>query len=193
MLGNGVHRTFEYICRAILDGVLTNCKFTAVCANRPGAPIFGSAEAQGIPWRYLDGTSTGEIDEQALAFFRQHDVDFVILLGYGRKVGSTLLDAYPDRILNLHSAPLPRFGGQGMVQPVSQAHVLAAGVRFSGPTIHLVDADYDTGQILAHWPVRIRPDDTPESLNARCNLAAMPLYVRTIQDFVHRLDFPDEY
>jgi phosphoribosylglycinamide formyltransferase-1 len=116
-----------------------------------------------------------------------------VLLGYAKKIGSTLLTAYPDRILNIHSAPLPRFGGQGMVQPISQAHVLAAGVRCSGPTIHLVDAEYDHGQILAHWPVPIRPDDTPESLNLRCNLAGMPLYVRAIGDFVHRLDHPDEY
>jgi phosphoribosylglycinamide formyltransferase-1 len=80
-----------------------------------------------------------------------------------------------------------------MIQPISQAHVLAAGVNFSGPTIHLVDAEYDHGQILAHWPIRIRPDDTPESLNMRCNLAGMPLYVQAIKDFVRRLDRPDEF
>ncbi|WP_433306377.1 phosphoribosylglycinamide formyltransferase [Actinoplanes sp. CA-030573] len=193
VLGNGVHRTFEYIVRAIAAGTIENCEVVVVAANHPNVPIFTSAAEFGIPYLYLDGADPAEIDAQALTAFRDHGVDFVILLGYGKKIGPALLDAYPYGILNIHSAPLPQFGGKGMVQPVSQAHVLASGLRYSGPTIHLVDAEYDHGQILAHWPVPIRPGDTPESLNMRCNLAGMPLYVQAIRDFVHRFDHPDEY
>ena len=193
VLGNGVHLTFEYIHRALRDGVIPGSAFAAVVANHPDVPLLASAGRLGIPAGYLNGATPAEIDAQALGWFRRYGVEFVILLGYGKKVGPALLDAYPDAILNVHAAPLPRFGGKGMVQPHAQAHVLAAGVRCSGPTIHLVDAEYDHGQILAHWPVRIRPGDTPESLNDRCNNAAMPLYVRAIRDFVHRLDHPDEF
>lgn len=193
VLGNGVHRTFEYIVQAIADGVIENTEMVVATSNRANVPLFASAEKIGIPHAYLSGSSPAEIDAQALKVFRKHGVEFVILLGYGKKIGPTLLEAYPYSILNIHSAPLPRFGGKGMIQPYSQAQVLASGVSFSGPTIHLVDAEYDHGQILAHWPVRIRPDDTPESLTMRCNLAAMPLFVQVIRDFTHRLDHPDEY
>src|SRR4051812_22620775 len=110
VLGNGVHRTFEYISRAITDGTIENCEVVVVTANRPNVPLFASAAKVGVPYVYLDGGSPGEIDVQALETFREHRVDFVILLGYGKKIGPNLLDAYPDRILNIHSAPLPRFG-----------------------------------------------------------------------------------
>lgn len=96
-------------------------------------------------------------------------------------------------ILNIHSGPLPRFGGVGMMQDRTQKAVLAAGVRYSGPTIHIVNEEYDHGQILAHWPIKIRPSDTPESLNARCNAVGQKLYVHVIRDFIHRLDHPQEY
>jgi phosphoribosylglycinamide formyltransferase-1 len=189
VLGSGLHTTFEYLC----DAAIPNCEVSVVCANHPDVPLFASAAGRGIPFAHLAGPGTAEIDAQALDQFRRHRAEFVILIGYARKIGPILLDAYPDRILNIHSAPLPRFGGQGMIQPYSQSRVIAAGVRFSGPTIHLVDAEYDHGQILAHWPVPVRPDDTPESLTDRCNAAGRPLYARAIRDFVHRLDHPDEF
>jgi phosphoribosylglycinamide formyltransferase-1 len=192
VLGSGVHLTFEYIHRAFEAGAVPGCAFAVAVANHPDVPLFAAAGRLGIPSAYLDGRTPAELDAQALRHFHEHDVEFVILLGYGKKIGAVLLDAYPDSILNIHAAPLPRFGGPGMIQPHAQAHVLAAGVRFSGPTIHLVDAEYDHGQILAHWPVRVRPGDTPESLNDRCNTAAMPLYVQALKDFVYRLDHPEQ-
>jgi hypothetical protein len=66
VLGNGVHRTFEYISRAITDGTIENCEVVVVTANRPNVPLFASAAKVGVPYVYLDGGSPGEIDVQAL-------------------------------------------------------------------------------------------------------------------------------
>jgi hypothetical protein len=85
VLGNGVHRTFEHISRAMTDGVIANCAIAVACANRPDVPLFASAERLGIPSAYLDGRSPAEIDAQALRVFREHDVEFVVLLGYGKR------------------------------------------------------------------------------------------------------------
>lgn len=193
ILGNGVPLTFRHIHSAIKHDKIPNCKLALALSNHPDVPLFGAAAEFSLPHAYLDGATPAAVDAQALALFREHNVDFIILIGYALKIGPALLEAYPDRILNLHSAPLPRFGGPGMMGARTQAKVLEAGVRWSGPTVHLVDAEYDHGQILMHWPVPVRADDTPESLLARCGVAGRELYVRAIADFVHRLDHPDEY
>lgn len=193
VLGNGVHVTFQRIQAAVEHGKITNGTLAVAAANHPDVPLLAAAAELGIPQAYLDGATPGAIDAQALELFRRHQVDFIVLIGYGLRVGPALLDAYPDRILNIHSGPLPRFGGPGMIGSRTQAKVLEAGVRYTGPTIHLVDAEYDHGQILAHWPIPVRPDDTPESLFERCGYAGIPLYINAIADFIHRLDHPVEF
>jgi phosphoribosylglycinamide formyltransferase-1 len=70
-------------------------------------------------------------------------------------------------MINIHPAPLPAFGGAGMYGRRVHERVLASGATFSGPTVHYVDEEYDHGPIITHWPVAIRPDDTPDSLAAR--------------------------
>ena len=104
-----------------------------------------------------------------------------------------MLEAFPERILNFHPAPIPQFGGKGLGGIAAQVAVLQATAKYTGPTIHLVDEEYDHGQTLGHWPVRVCPDDTPESLNERCNLAGRKLYVEVINDFVYRLNHPKEF
>lgn len=123
----------------------------------------------------------------------KNNVELVLLVGYIPKVSPILLNAFPSRILNFHPGPIPRFGGKGMMFTLVQEAVLKAGVEYTGPTIHLVDEEYDHGQTLAHWPIKVRRDDTPESLNERCNLAGRKLYVQVINDFIYRLDHPDEF
>lgn len=64
---------------------------------------------------------------------------------------------------------------------------------YSGPTIHIVDEEYDHGSTLGHWPVKVRPDDTAVSLNDRCNQAGKPLYVAVLRDYIYRLEHPDVF
>jgi folate-dependent phosphoribosylglycinamide formyltransferase PurN len=91
----------------------------------------------------------------------------ILLAGYLRLIPPVIVQAFPKLILNIHPALLPSFGGKGMWGHHVHEAVLTSGATFSGPTIHFVDEKYDTGAILAQWPVPILPGDTADTLAAR--------------------------
>ncbi|HXV86075.1 MAG TPA: phosphoribosylglycinamide formyltransferase [Gemmatimonadales bacterium] len=93
--------------------------------------------------------------------------DMVVLAGYLKLVPGEVIRAYVGRIVNIHPALLPAFGGPGMYGLRVHRAVLAAGATVSGATVHHVTDDYDAGPIVAQWPVAVRADDTPETLAAR--------------------------
>jgi phosphoribosylglycinamide formyltransferase len=97
----------------------------------------------------------------------EHEIQVILLAGYLRLIPPVIIQAFPKRILNIHPALLPAFGGKGMWGHHVHEAVLASGASFSGPTIHFVDERYDTGSILAQWPVPVLAGDTPETLAAR--------------------------
>lgn len=97
----------------------------------------------------------------------RHAVDLVVLAGYLRLVPGEVVQRYGGRMLNIHPALLPAFGGAGMYGMRVHRAVLESGARVSGATVHLVDERYDTGAIVAQWPVPVLADDTPERLAAR--------------------------
>ncbi|MYA33623.1 MAG: phosphoribosylglycinamide formyltransferase, partial [Gemmatimonadales bacterium] len=93
--------------------------------------------------------------------------DIVVLAGYMKLVPETLVRAYWGRILNIHPALLPSFGGRGMYGSRVHGAVIEAGARVTGVTVHFVDEAYDRGPILCQWPVPVLAGDTPESVAAR--------------------------
>jgi phosphoribosylglycinamide formyltransferase-1 len=117
-----------------------------------------------------------------LELLREHQVDVVVLAGWLRLIDPRVLAAYPNRVVNIHPGPLPRFGGHGMYGIHVHEAVLAAGVPVSGPTVHLVDERYDEGPVLAHEVVDVLPDDTPETLQQRVLRAEHALYWKVIRE-----------
>jgi phosphoribosylglycinamide formyltransferase-1 len=107
---------------------------------------------------------------------RSHGIDVVVLAGYMKKVPPQVVAAFRNRILNIHPALLPRFGGPGMYGLRVHAAVLAAGETESGATVHLVDEEYDRGAILLQRRVPVLQGDTPELLAARVLEAEHALY-----------------
>lgn len=101
------------------------------------------------------------------ALLAEHGVTHVALAGYLRLVPEDVVRAFAGRMLNVHPALLPAFGGPGMYGQRVHAAVLAAGARVSGPTVHFVTPRFDEGAIIAQWPVPVRTDDTPERLASR--------------------------
>ncbi len=137
-----------------------------VISNRSTAGALDRARRHGIPAVHV-GRRLADPEGRMLELLREHEVDVVVLAGWLALVGPRLLAAYPDRVINIHPGPLPRFGGKGMYGRHVHEAVLAAGVPRSGPTVHLVNERYDEGPILAHVEVPVEPGDTPEQLAER--------------------------
>lgn len=135
-----------------------------VACNVAGAGAVARAEAAGIPtWHIADPADGAAL----LAALRARGVDLVVLAGYLKLVPPDVVRAFDGRMVNIHPALLPSFGGKGMYGMRVHEAVLASGATVSGPTVHLVTAEYDRGPILAQWPVPVRRDDTPAILRDR--------------------------
>ncbi len=135
-----------------------------VASNTPRAGALDRARAAGIATAIIEDPS----DDRSLnALFAQHEVDFVVLAGYLKLVPTGTVTAFRGRIINIHPALLPSFGGAGMYGRRVHEAVLAAGASVSGASVHLVDEVYDRGPIVAQWPVPVRRGDTPDTLAAR--------------------------
>ena len=166
VLGSGRGSNMQSILDAIAAGTLS-ARVACVIADYEDAFILERARRAGVPAYYVDPAPyktklDGVAQEQVIELLRQHGVDTVVLAGFMRMVKPGLLEAFPQRVLNIHPALLPAFPG---LHAWRQA--LDYGAKVSGCTVHLVDAGMDTGPIILQKTVPVLDDDTPESLHAR--------------------------
>jgi phosphoribosylglycinamide formyltransferase-1 len=140
-----------------------------VVGSRAGIGALERAERAAIPALALDARSMGpESFRDALAeALETHRIDLMVLAGWLQLVPAEVVARYHGRMVNVHPALLPAFGGRGMYGMRVHQAVIASGARVSGATVHLVDERYDEGSIVAQWPVPVLPGDTPEMLAAR--------------------------
>ncbi len=141
-----------------------------IISNNNGSGALERARQEKIPWFYISGKTHPEPEKQDQAILDamlKHDVDIIVLAGYMKKIGKKTLARFSGRILNIHPALLPKFGGKGMYGINVHKAVIASGETESGVTIHIVDAEYDTGPIIGQKRVSVEPTDTPETLAAR--------------------------
>lgn len=158
MLLSGTGRTLQNLLDRIGDGRLKAC-IAGVASDRPEAFGLQRAMDHGVETRVLTDASS------IWSWVHELDVDLVCLAGYVR-----LLPIIPDfegRVLNIHPALLPNFGGKGMYGEHVHAAVIAAGEKVSGCTVHLCDNEYDHGRVLIQARVPVLPDDTASTLGAR--------------------------
>lgn len=173
--------------QAIIDACKTGrlaARPCAVISNNSRSGALDRARAEGIPAFHLSGQThpdPGALDGAILDALRQHEVEIVCLAGYLKRLGPQTLAAYQGRVLNIHPALLPRFGGEGFYGQAVHEAVLAAGEKESGATVHLVDEEYDHGPILAQARVPVLPGDTPDTLAARVLEQEHQLYAATLQ------------
>lgn len=158
-----------------------------VVSDQEGAKALGRARRAGIRSRFLRvaGRSSGEIAGETLNLLRSADIGFIALAGYLRLIPAPVVAAFRERMVNIHPALLPAFGGKGMYGMRVHEAVLAAGARVTGPTAHFVDEEYDRGPIIAQWPVPVRAGDDPRTLAARVLRVEHLLYPR-VMDHVGR-------
>ncbi|HKI99943.1 MAG TPA: phosphoribosylglycinamide formyltransferase [bacterium] len=173
----------QAILDAIAAGTLPAEPRLVIC-NNSGATALQRAQAAGVPGLHLSTATHGNadaLDAAMLEALRDHEVNLVVCAGYMRKVGPRVLAAYRQRVVNVHPALLPRYGGAGMFGMHVHEAVLAAGERVTGVTIHLVDEVYDHGLILAQAEVPVQPGDTPQVLQARVLETEHRLYPETLR------------
>ncbi len=135
-----------------------------VGANKPDAGALDRARTAGI----ASAVVTDHEDADAmLAHLAEARADLLVLAGYLKRIPPAVVQAFEGRMLNVHPALLPSFGGAGMYGERVHAAVIAAGVAVTGVTVHFVSAEYDRGAIVAQWPVAVHPADAPRDLAAR--------------------------
>jgi phosphoribosylglycinamide formyltransferase-1 len=172
--------------QAIVDACKTGRLDATPCvviSNNSDSLALRRAENEGIPQYHISSaTHPGPMeDEEILRVLRRHGVDTVVLAGYMKILGPATLRAYRGRILNIHPALLPKFGGKGMYGKRVHEAVLAAGDKVSGVTIHVVDEHYDTGPIIAQCRVPVLDGDTANTLAERVLKHEHALYAETLQ------------
>jgi phosphoribosylglycinamide formyltransferase 1 len=150
-----------------------------VGSNRPDAGALMRAERAGIPHVVLRSPHAPDGQELGAAL-AAHRVQLVALAGYMRLVAPDVTVAYRGRMLNVHPALLPDFGGPGMYGPRVHRAVLQTGATLSGPSVHFVDEVYDHGAVIAQWPVPVLPHDDEHTLAARVLRAEHLLYPRVV-------------
>lgn len=153
-----------------------------VVSNRKAAPALEFAREHGIDTLCIPTTADPAGADQRLAdALRLAGADLVVLSGYLRKLGPVALQAYAGRILNIHPALLPNFGGQGMYGRRVHEAVVAAGTLETGATVHLVDDEYDHGAVVAQVRLPIAPGESVESVERRVMASEPGLFVETLK------------
>ncbi|MEE8320517.1 MAG: phosphoribosylglycinamide formyltransferase [Gammaproteobacteria bacterium] len=185
-LASGNGSNMQAIIDACREGRL-QARPSIVISNNAGSGVLERARKEGITACHFSSTThpdETQLDNTIAETLISHHVDLVILAGYMKRIGPKMLDAFQGRIINIHPALLPKFGGKGMYGIKVHAAVIAAGETETGVTIHIVDADYDKGPILAQRVVPVDQNDTPESLAARVLAVEHEIYVDTLKKVI---------
>jgi len=167
--------SFRAILAAIEAGTLA-AEARLVVSNRREAPALAFAAAHGVATRAIATVADPEGADAALAAaLRGAGAELVILSGYLRKLGPATLAAYENRVLNIHPALLPKYGGQGMYGRRVHEAVAASGDAVSGASVHIVDGDYDHGPLVATLEIALAPGDDAAAIEAKV-MAAEPMF-----------------
>ena len=185
VFASGSGSNFQAILDAIQhDGLPAR---VALCvSNRPEAGVLKKAESSGVATAVLNPAqfrTEAEYCEKLLRTLEENGVNFIALAGYLRIIPSAIVRAFHGRMLNIHPALLPAFGGKGMYGRRIHEAVIESGAHWTGVTVHLVDETYDTGPIVLQKPVPVEPDDTADDLAARVLRTEHLLYPRALRLF----------
>lgn len=174
--GNGSN--FQAILDATKNGEMNAAMQMLVC-DRPNAFCIERANQAGIPsfvFSAKNYESKKQYETEIIAHLKELNVEFIILAGYMRLIGPTILDAFPGKIVNIHPSFLPLFPGKDAI-----GQALQAGVELTGVTVHFVDEGMDTGPIIAQEKILIENGESKESLEQKVHEVEHVLYVNTLK------------
>ena len=168
----------ENIIRYFKDSDKVNVAL--VVANKTGIPALEKAERLGVPTRVLPKADLNR-EDVVLPLMKEYSIDFIVLAGFLLVIPDFLIREYDRRIINLHPALLPKFGGMGMYGHRVHEAVKAAGETETGMTVHWVSGKVDGGEIIAQFRTPISPDDTPDDIAAKEHVLEMEHFPQVIE------------
>lgn len=175
----------ENLIKYFADSERVNCAL--VVSNRFDAYALVRAERLGVPTAVTPKAELNNPDVM-LPLLQQHGIDFIVLAGFLPLVPSFLIDAYPRRIVNIHPALLPKYGGKGMWGRHVHEAVKAAGETETGMTVHWVTPVCDSGKIIAQYKVALSPDDTVDDIAEKEHHLEMKYYPKVIEEILTEID-----
>lgn len=161
-----------------------NGEVCAVISNNSNSQALEKARIAGVPGYHLNNKTypeEDELDEAICKLLTESGADIVALAGYMKKLGPKVLKQYKGRILNIHPSLLPKYGGKGMYGTHVHRAVIDAGEKTTGVTIHLVEEEYDTGEIIRQCEIEVLEGDTIDTLSKRVLEKENSFYVETLK------------
>lgn len=177
ILASGSGSNFAAIATAINNQALP-AQIQTVIYNNPGAKVAERAQRWNLPAQLINHCefeNREAFDQAVVAALNAAEVDWVIMVGWMRRATQVLIDAFPQRMINIHPSLLPSFPGMHAIE-----QALEYGVKLSGCTVHIVTLEVDSGPILMQAAVPVRPDDTPDTLHARIQVQEHRIIVDAI-------------
>ncbi len=184
VFGSGRGSNFQAILAALHAGRIPRTRIAVVISNNSSAGILDIARANEVPASHVSEKQFPTEDafvDHLHATLLGYNVNFIVLAGYMKRIPRRIIAEFRSRIINIHPALLPKFGGQGMYGMHVHEAVIAANEKFSGATVHFVDEEYDRGAIILQRAVAIEAQETPATLAHKVLAIEHTLYPETIK------------
>lgn len=184
VFASGSGTNAENICKYFKGSSVA--QVAVIVSDNPRAGVLVRAAMLGVEYVVMDREAFRD-GETVLRFLKDNNIDYIVLAGFLRLVPKVLVDAYSGRMVNIHPALLPAYGGKGMYGDNVHKAVIATGERESGITIHHVTENYDEGSAIAQYRLAVSPDDTPESLAEKIHELEYRYFPQVIEQEIIKL------
>ena len=184
IFASGSGSNCENLIRYFADSESVNCAL--VVSNKPDAYALTRAQRLGVPTAVTPKADLHNPDVM-MPLLRRYDIGFIVLAGWLPLIPDFLIEAYPHRIINIHPALLPKYGGKGMWGHHVHEAVKAAGERETGMTVHWVTPVCDAGEIIAQFRVSLSPDDTVEDIAEKEHQLEMEHFPKVVETIISSL------
>lgn len=186
VFASGRGSNFESILNSIESGKIKNTEIVCVLSNNSDAGALEFAKSKNIPTIHISRqqyTTDNDFASSLIKKLDEFEVNFIVLAGYMKILSPVIVRKFKNRIINIHPALLPKFGGKGMYGIHVHEAVIASGDKISGATVHIVDEEYDHGLILMQETVNVDENETAETLAAKVLKVEHKIYPEVVRLF----------
>ena len=188
VFASGGGTNFEVVARKVDEGRVRNARIVLLISNNSDAGAMDVARRHGIRAVHMSGRThpdAAQFEQTLSQLLAEEQVEIILLAGYMKLLPPNIIREFPERILNIHPALLPDFGGKGMHGLNVHRAVIAGGASRTGVTIHYVSEVYDAGRVIRQVSVPVHKNDTPETLAARVLEVEHDLYWRVVDSLIN--------